>query len=743
MRRMFRSLQSRQPRRHWYLCAFALLVGCKSSSRGNAGPIPPFSKQELAYARPAMAEEKRDSTVIDGELLSTRDSELRIRAARALARIADARSAELLLLALADEDPEVSTWGAYGLGYACQGRETKTVHALVARAASLSDAAPASTDTTGTAGGPPTVSATAATGATALASPVEAISDALGRCAGSEAESTLRAWLRGPHARAEAAALGLGHIASQTGKLDDTTLVALLDAADRAQDPLRNALFPVTRLASLNPSTAERTRTLATQLIANHQPGAEFALRSLSRTGEAGATALGSLLADTQLAPGLRAEAARELGTLGGAGQRPLWTAFDSTFATPPSDVTLTRASYGPLGALVDALVPPILGSGAHLQTLADLPIGGSDSVSLVRRKVHLRCAAAALLAGSNFQSPRLVACDPAPESAPRELCVISVIGREKLRGARKKAYLLRAQGKDGTVREAALDLLAEHSELDEAYRVLADALAAKSLGVVASAARVLTRYPERAARIVAATSDAHGSPNPDPSVVKAIAQAYAAAGAQNSVEVQSLLLDAIGALQILTSKDAANDACGSENPTLREHAQKTLRLLGEQSRQCAESKPNQRMVFGHPRGAFLVSLDTDAGPLTLKLDARYAPAAVDRIVTLVKTGFYDGMAVHRVVPGFVAQFGDPEGDGYGGDDKPPLRCETSPLPFGIGAVGVALAGRDTGSSQLFVTLGRHPHLDGQYAWLGEAGPGWDQLAAGDRILHAHVSDAP
>ncbi|HWZ89800.1 MAG TPA: peptidylprolyl isomerase, partial [Polyangiaceae bacterium] len=93
-------------------------------------------------------------------------------------------------------------------------------------------------------------------------------------------------------------------------------------------------------------------------------------------------------------------------------------------------------------------------------------------------------------------------------------------------------------------------------------------------------------------------------------------------------------------------------------------------------------------------------------------------------------------------VPGFVAQFGDPSGDGYGGDDQPPLRCETSPVAFSPGSVGVALAGRDTGSSQLFVTLGRYPHLDGEYAWLGEAGPGWDRIAPGDRILHTSVSDA-
>jgi len=228
--------------------------------------------------------------------------------------------------------------------------------------------------------------------------------------------------------------------------------------------------------------------------------------------------------------------------------------------------------------------------------------------------------------------------------------------------------------------------------------------------------------------------------------VIEALPRAYAQAGARNSIEVQSLLLDAIGALQILTLKDTANGACASDNPTLREHAQKALRLLGEQARQCQPPPPQP----GAPVALFatpmpdnaLLTLETDVGTLTLMLDASYAPSAVARVIGLAKAGFYDGIVVHRVVPGFVAQFGDPEGDGYGGDDKPPLRCETAPLPFPSGSIGVALSGRDTGSSQLFVTLGRYPHLDGQYAWLGTAGPGWERLTAGDRILHARVTPA-
>jgi peptidyl-prolyl cis-trans isomerase B (cyclophilin B) len=97
-------------------------------------------------------------------------------------------------------------------------------------------------------------------------------------------------------------------------------------------------------------------------------------------------------------------------------------------------------------------------------------------------------------------------------------------------------------------------------------------------------------------------------------------------------------------------------------------------------------------------------------------------------------------MVVHRVVPGFVAQLGAPFGDGFGGPEgKPALRCETSPLPFAPMTVGVALAGRDTGSSQIFVMQGRYPHLDGGYALIGTATGPWAALAEGDVIRKAKV----
>ena len=79
------------------------------------------------------------------------------------------------------------------------------------------------------------------------------------------------------------------------------------------------------------------------------------------------------------------------------------------------------------------------------------------------------------------------------------------------------------------------------------------------------------------------------------------------------------------------------------------------------------------------------------------------------------------------------------EKNGFGGAGRRPLACETAPVPFPRLGVGVALSGKDTGSSQLFVALGRYPHLDGDYALVGTAGPSWSSVAAGDVIRKVEV----
>lgn len=141
-------------------------------------------------------------------------------------------------------------------------------------------------------------------------------------------------------------------------------------------------------------------------------------------------------------------------------------------------------------------------------------------------------------------------------------------------------------------------------------------------------------------------------------------------------------------------------------------------------------------------RGA---SIRTTEGTFRVALDPEVAPMAVASFAALADRDFFDGLLFHRVVPGFVAQGGDPRGDGWGGPGYA-LPDEVSALPYGAGALGMARSDRDTGGSQWFVALTPQPHLVGDYTRFGEVVAGMHVLNAlerGDRILDVAIERVP
>ncbi len=131
------------------------------------------------------------------------------------------------------------------------------------------------------------------------------------------------------------------------------------------------------------------------------------------------------------------------------------------------------------------------------------------------------------------------------------------------------------------------------------------------------------------------------------------------------------------------------------------------------------------------------VRMQTTRGDIVLTLKTNEAPGAVGSFVALLRQGFYDGLAFHRVVPNFVAQGGDPRGDGSGSAPYT-LRSEFADLQYATGSVGLASAGKDTESCQFFCTLAPTPHLDGRYPIFAQVVEGLDvlpKLEIGDRIL--------
>jgi cyclophilin family peptidyl-prolyl cis-trans isomerase/HEAT repeat protein len=131
------------------------------------------------------------------------------------------------------------------------------------------------------------------------------------------------------------------------------------------------------------------------------------------------------------------------------------------------------------------------------------------------------------------------------------------------------------------------------------------------------------------------------------------------------------------------------------------------------------------------------VRLRTSRGNIVLELKVNEAPGAVASFVTLVRQKFYDKLYFHRVVANFVAQGGDPRGDGSGSAPYT-LRSEFGDLRYQEGSVGLASAGKDTESCQFFITHSPTPHLDGRYAIFAQVVSGMDvahKLEIGDQIL--------
>ncbi len=127
----------------------------------------------------------------------------------------------------------------------------------------------------------------------------------------------------------------------------------------------------------------------------------------------------------------------------------------------------------------------------------------------------------------------------------------------------------------------------------------------------------------------------------------------------------------------------------------------------------------------------------TERGTIIIAFDHARAPVTVENFVDLARKKYFDGIAFHRVVPNFVLQDGCPRGDGWGGPGYM-IPCEYSDRPYETGTVGMALAGKDTGGSQWFVTLSPQPRLEGRYTVFGTVTRGMDvveRLMPGDRIL--------
>ncbi len=140
----------------------------------------------------------------------------------------------------------------------------------------------------------------------------------------------------------------------------------------------------------------------------------------------------------------------------------------------------------------------------------------------------------------------------------------------------------------------------------------------------------------------------------------------------------------------------------------------------------------------------------SSGGDVVIRLRPDLAPGHVERITSLAKEGFYDGVKFHRVIPGFMAQGGDPTGTGMGGSELPDLKAEFNAEPHVRGTCSMARTNQpNTANSQFFICFDDARFLDGQYTVWGQVESGMehvDALPVGEpprepgRIVKATVS---
>ncbi len=156
------------------------------------------------------------------------------------------------------------------------------------------------------------------------------------------------------------------------------------------------------------------------------------------------------------------------------------------------------------------------------------------------------------------------------------------------------------------------------------------------------------------------------------------------------------------------------------------------------------------------PQKQYIATLKTEKGDIVIELFPEKAPLAVNNFVFLARNGWFDGVTFHRVLPGFVAQSGDPSGTGFGGPGYAFVN-ETSPdLKYDkAGMVGMANSGKDSNGSQFFITYAPTPQLDGGYTIFGQVVSGMDvatnlsprdpstsfDLPPGDKILSVTIEE--
>ncbi len=290
--------------------------------------------------------------------------------------------------------------------------------------------------------------------------------------------------------------------------------------------------------------------------------------------------------------------------------------------------------------------------------------------------------------------------------------------------------------------------LVAVHSDyaIPDVLRAFA-AFKSKDLG------EALRNHLKESDVIIRATAaELLGELPPDETNTGALEAALPVALADRALNDAALaILDSLAKQKSAKANEAIKTALDSQDYLVRRKAGTLLKANGAgdfsarigkvQTRNTTADYERAIARMGKPVTAIVT---TTNGSFTINLLPDEATMNVDNFIQLAKRKYFDGITIHRVVPNFVIQDGDPRGDGNGGPGYQ-IRCEINQVPYERGAVGMALSGKDTGGSQWFVTHSPQPHLDGGYTVFGNVITGIDTVDAivrGDVIRSIVINES-
>lgn len=319
---------------------------------------------------------------------------------------------------------------------------------------------------------------------------------------------------------------------------------------------------------------------------------------------------------------------------------------------------------------------------------------------------------------------------DPDREWSVRAAVATALGTLPPARGGPGLAVLL--QDRDLRVTRAALAALVT-SKSPQAEAILIERLKADDFAVRAAAAGGLAQLKATGA-------------------VPALLEAYAATVGDTTYVARAAILTAIAQLAPANARPLLEQALRDRDWAVRVRALELLRKIAPDAGSDEAIRPApagratsdaewQQLVS--PPFSPHAYIETDRGVIEIEMAILDAPLTVANFIALARKGFFDGTAIHRIIPDFVVQDGDPRGDGEGGPGYT-IRDEINERPYLRGTVGMALDWEDTGGSQFFITHSPPPHLDGRYTVFGQVVEGMevvDRLVQWDVIRRVRIRD--